>query len=105
MAGLDFSLFYAFECPVSEKRAALPRQNPKTGRRVEADFAASATGGKVRDSDIAPLFVTVRSCAKRPFMVGTFKVSLETSASRTLSVTLEKDSDDRVEPKAEVLRL
>ena len=52
MAGLDFSLFYAFECPVSGKRAALPRQNPKTGRRVEADFAASATGGKVRNSVI-----------------------------------------------------
>ena len=51
MAGLDFSLFHAFECPVSGKHAALPRQDPKTGRRVEADFAASATGGKVRRAD------------------------------------------------------
>ena len=48
MAGLDFSLFYAFECPVSGKRAATPRREPKTARRVVADFAASATGGKVR---------------------------------------------------------
>ena len=52
MAGLHFGLFHAFECPVSGKRAALPRHNPKTGRRVEADFAASATGGKVRNSVI-----------------------------------------------------
>ncbi len=34
------------------KRAALPRQNPKTARRVEADFAASASGGKVRGAVI-----------------------------------------------------
>ena len=52
MAGLDFSLFHAFECPVSGKHAALPRQDPKTGRRVEADFAATATGGKVRTADV-----------------------------------------------------
>ncbi|MEX0280132.1 MAG: hypothetical protein AB3N13_02950, partial [Arenibacterium sp.] len=52
-AGLYFSLFRAFECPVSGKRAALPRQNPKTGRRVEANFAALATGRKVRLAEVA----------------------------------------------------
>ena len=54
---------------------------------LDREVAALASGGIVRDSDIAAFFVTVLSCAKRPFMVGTFKVSLETSASRTLSVT------------------
>ena len=67
MAGLDFSLFYAFECPVSGKRAALPRQNPKTGRRVEADFAALATGGKVRIAEVRVVFRNDRFLQKQTF--------------------------------------
>ena len=61
MAGLESSLFQAFEGPVSGKRAATPRQEPKTPRRVEVDFAASATGGKVRDPVIALYFADVRT--------------------------------------------
>ena len=34
-------------------------------------------GSFVRDSDIAAFFVTVRFCAKLPFMVGTVKIRSE----------------------------
>ena len=70
MAGLYFNLFRAFECPVSGKRAALPRQNPKTGRRVEANFAALATGRNVRISVIATFIASVRSRPKLPLRPG-----------------------------------
>ncbi len=65
----------------------MPRRVPKTSRRAEVDFEASATGRKVRNSDIATFFATFRYRAKQPFMVGTFKISLGTSANRTLDET------------------
>ena len=67
MAGLDFSLLPAFEHPVSGKRAALPRQHPKTGRRVAADFAASTTGGKVRKAESRVVFLNERFRQKQTF--------------------------------------
>ena len=48
MAGLDFSLFHAFECPVSGNPVALPRSIPQHRRATNAIIAAPATGGSVR---------------------------------------------------------
>ena len=65
--GLDFSLFHALKCPVSGKSAALPCQNPKTGRHVEADFAALATGGKVHIAELQVVFLNDRCRQKQTF--------------------------------------
>jgi len=47
------------------------------GKRREAYYIRQPNDCFVRDSDIAVFFVTVRSCAKQPFIVGTFKFRSE----------------------------
>ncbi|WP_209598756.1 hypothetical protein [Ruegeria sp. HKCCSP351] len=57
---MDFGHFDYFERPLSGNRAVVRRSATKFGRRAEADFAASATGGNVREADAPPNLPTVR---------------------------------------------
>lgn len=53
-SGSHFDLFDQLECPVSGNRAAKRQGISSNGQATDVDFAASASGGSVRNSVISP---------------------------------------------------
>ena len=66
-SGSDFGRFDRFERPLMGIHAAPPQQARKLGRLAWVDFAASATGRKVRIPVNGAILSNVRSRRKRAF--------------------------------------
>jgi hypothetical protein len=85
-AASGFGHFDHFERPLKGNHAAPPQLAQKLGRRAEVNFAASATGRRVRVAVIADLSISVCSHAKRSFAAESSVFPVQTAAQRRLAV-------------------